>query len=224
MNENLPTGDPRSPERADAGSLLPFVLAAMVVIVVGYGGWKWWQVSEAQAARARAIPAATLTIPLADFELTERSGEPFRSADMRGKVWVASYFFSACPGTCLIVNRNIAMLNEHPDLEDVAWVSITCDPDNDTVERLREYADGFRADPKRWLFCRGDLEYVKGVARGMKLSLGLKTHTDHAVLIDKTGTIRGLFDATSKYECSRLAELARQCLDEEAPGNVVAAE
>ena len=80
---------------------------------------------------------------------------------MRGRVWVASYFFTSCPGQCLRLNANLQVLNADPKLKDVTWVSISCDPDTDTLEALRVYADRFQADPKRWLFCRADLDYVK---------------------------------------------------------------
>ena len=109
--------------------------------------------------------------PLTEFELTERSGKPFRSADMRGKVWVATYFFTTCPGNCLRLNQNIQLMHNMPELKDVTWVSITCDPDNDTLEALRDYADRWQADPKRWLFCRADLDYTQRVAHGMNLYL-----------------------------------------------------
>lgn len=220
MSVSPDTSERREPQAADSGSALPFVLAGVVLIAMLYGGWKWWQVRQFEAARANSLPASRVSIPLSEFELTERSGNPFRSADMHGKVWVVNYFFSTCPGTCLTVSRNIARLNRRSDLSEVTWVSITCDPDNDTVEVLQNYAKQWAADPGRWLFCRGDFEYTKGVARGMKIALAMKMHADHAVVIDKTGTIRGMFDATSNFECDRMRTLLRECLAEEAPDDV----
>ena len=61
-----------------------------------------------------------------------------------------------------------------PELKDVTWVSITCDPDTDTLEALRAYADRWKADPERWLFCRADLDYIQRVANGMKVFLSLQ--------------------------------------------------
>jgi cytochrome oxidase Cu insertion factor (SCO1/SenC/PrrC family) len=207
---------------ADTSSPLPFVLAAAVVIVMLYGGFKWYQVRQFEAAQASELPASRMKIPLIDFELTERSGEPFRSDDMRGKVWVASYFFSSCIGTCLRLNENIARLNARPELADVTWVSITCDPDNDTLQVLDEYSKKWNASPEQWLFCRGDFEYTKEIARGMNLALAMKMHADHAVVIDRSGTIRGFFDATSTYQCDRMRALLRECLDEPASGELTA--
>ena len=36
-------------------------------------------------------------------------------------------------------------------------VSLTCDPENDTPESLRRYADRFEADPARWKFLTGEM-------------------------------------------------------------------
>jgi protein SCO1/2 len=223
VNESPLPDDPLTSPPAEAGSPLPFVLAGAVLVAMAYGGWKFWQVQGNQSARADYLPAASVSIPLEEFELTERSGRPFHSAELHGKVWVASYFFSSCLGTCLTVNGNIQRLNSRPELQDVTWVSITCDPDNDTLPVLQEYAKHWNADPNRWLFCRGDFDYLKGVARGMKLALAQKMHADHAVVIDKKGVIRGLFDATSRYECDRMRALLVECLAEAPPENKVAA-
>jgi protein SCO1/2 len=198
---------------------LPFILAAIILVGAAYGGWKWWQVRQFERSRSENVFAAALAPPLTQFELTERSGEPFRSEEMRGRVWVVSFFFASCPGPCRILNGNIAALNTFPDLKEVTWVSITCDPDNDSVKILREYAESWHADPKRWLFCRADLDYLKRVARGMSLALHMRSHSDHAVVIDRTGTIRGMFDGTSRNECERLRVLLKECLAEEAPSN-----
>lgn len=206
----------------DAGSIVPYALCLVVMVGMAYGGWKWWQVWQFDLTRGEAIPAGAVGPPLKEFELTERSGKPFRSADMRGRVWVASYFFTTCPGQCLRLNANLQVLNAEPALKDVTWVSITCDPDTDTVEALSAYADRFQADPDRWLFGRADLDYVKRVAKGMDVLLSLKGHQDFAIVIDKTGKRRGVFDATSESQCNRLRAKLLECLAEKAPSDMVA--
>jgi protein SCO1/2 len=111
-----------------------------------------------------------------------------------------------------------------PELADITWVSITCDPENDTLEVLRDYADRWKADPERWLFCRADLEYTQRVARGMNLFLGYKTHQDRVVVIDNAGKVRGMFDATSKNECQRLHRILVECLKEKPPQKLATAD
>jgi cytochrome oxidase Cu insertion factor (SCO1/SenC/PrrC family) len=226
---NDPSASGHSPEelqpplrRVSAGAALPFFLAVAVLFVMAYGGWKWWQVRQFELARGQAIPTSAVGPAVTDFTLTERSGQPFRSADMKGKVWVATYFFTTCPGTCLQVNRNIQALNAMPDLKEVTWVSITCDPDGDNLAELRKYADGFQADPARWLFCRGPLDYTQRVAKGMSVFLERKTHQDRAIVFDKAGNIRGNFDALSRTDCEKMHNLLVELLAEKPPGAVAA--
>jgi cytochrome oxidase Cu insertion factor (SCO1/SenC/PrrC family) len=188
-----------------ASAALPFFLSLLVLFGMAYGGWLWWRVHQAQANRGQAI--TDIGPPITKFELTERSGTTFRSADMMGRVWVVSYFFTTCPGECLRLNRNIQVMHRMPELKDVTWVSITCDPDTDTVEALKVYADGLQADPARWLFGRAEMNYTQRVAKGMNLALSRKGHSNYAVVIDKFGTTRGVFDAISTADCERMKKL-----------------
>jgi cytochrome oxidase Cu insertion factor (SCO1/SenC/PrrC family) len=208
------------PPTASGGSAaLPFFLAILVLFAMAYGGWTWWRVARNQAVEANAI---TTIEPLTEFELTERSGEPFRSADMKGKVWVATYFFTTCPGNCIRLNQNIQHMHNLPELKDVTWVSITCDPDTDTLEALQKYADNLKADPDRWLFVRGDLDYTQRIALGMKLYLSRKGHQDYAVVVDKAGKVRGMFDATSLSDSERLKKLLVKLVAEDPPATSTA--
>lgn len=208
---------PAPPDSSADSSLLPHFVAMAIFIVAAYGAFKWWQVRQWEQSRGEAIPVEAVGPPLTEFELTERSGQPFRTADMKGKVWAASFFFTTCPGNCIRLNQNIKFMHNLPELKDVTWLSITCDPDNDTVEALSEYADRWEADPERWLFARADLDYTKRVAAGMNVALMRKGHQDFAVVVDKTGKIRGMYDATSKSQCERLHAKLLECLAEEPP-------
>jgi cytochrome oxidase Cu insertion factor (SCO1/SenC/PrrC family) len=193
------------PRHGGADVALPFFLSVLVLFGMAYGGWTWYRVSQAEAERGLAIP--DIGPPITEFQLTERSGRPFRPADMKGKVWVVTYFFTTCPGECLRLNRNIQVMHMMPELKDVTWVSITCDPDTDTVDALQVYANGLKADPQRWLFCRADLEYTQRVAKGMDLFLSRKGHSNYAVVIDKWGKIRGMFDGISTADSQRMQKL-----------------
>jgi cytochrome oxidase Cu insertion factor (SCO1/SenC/PrrC family) len=227
MNENTSPGGTQPPSNelveSGAGTAVPYYLAFAVLVMAAYGGFKWWQVRQFELERSQAVTASALGPPLTEFQLTERSGEPFNSADMRGRVWVATYFFTTCPGSCIRLNENIQFMHNLPELKEVIWVSITCDPDNDTPDVLRDYADRWQADPDRWLFCHADLDYTQRVARGMKLFLSYKGHQDRVVVIDKAGKIRGMFDATSKSDCRRLRTMLLECLQEKPPQDFAAA-
>lgn len=206
---------------ASSAAMVPFVLAIVVAIAAAFGGYKWWQVQTFEATRGEAMSVTDVGPPLTEFELTERNGDTFRSADMRGKVWVVTYFYASCPGQCIRLNQNIKLLHNLPELKDVTWVSITCDPDNDTLPVLKDYADRWQADPQRWRFCRADLPYIKRIGMGMNLDIYRQSHKDYAVVIDKAGKIRGMYDGTSRADCEKLVKRLEECLEEPAPHDVV---
>ena len=197
-------------------SSLPYWISLMVLLVASYGGWKWYQVQQFE--KDRAVGGIKFVgPPLEEFELTERSGKPFRSVEMNGKVWVTTFFFATCPGACPRLNANIKQLNSLEELADVTWVSITVDPNNDTLPVLQEYAKQYQADPERWLFCRADLDYIKRVGTDfLKLPVTWKGHNEMAVVIDKAGKLRGMYDATRLSQSEKLRELLVECLAEEA--------
>ena len=196
---------------------LPYWLTLMVVIAASYGGWTWYRVQRFEESRVEGGIQFSGP-PLENFELTERSGQPFRSEEMIGKVWVTSFFFSTCPGACPRLNANIKYLNSLEELQDVTWVSITVDPATDTLPVLQEYAERFQADPERWLFCRGELDYIKRIGKDlMSLEINWKGHKDYAVVTDKNGKVRGMYDATSKRQTEKLKLLLQECLAEDVP-------
>ncbi|MEM8945626.1 MAG: SCO family protein [Planctomycetota bacterium] len=195
-------------------STLPYWLSMMVLLVASYGGWKWYQVQQFEASRSSG-GIEMVGPPLQDFELPERSGKKFRSADMDGKVWVTTFFFTTCPGPCTRLNERIKYMHNLEEFKDVTWVSITVDPMADSVEVLQQYANRFGADPERWLFCRGDLKYIKRVGRDiMKLPVTYQGHNESAVVIDRQGKVRGMFDATSISQSKKLVALIKKCLAE----------
>ena len=194
---------------------LPYWLSLMVLVAACYFGWKLWQVDQFEQSQSAGGIEYTGP-PLEQFELTERSGNPFRSEEMHGKVWVANLFFSTCQGTCKKLSGNIKMLNERADLQNVTWVSITVDPETDTLPILKEYAEGFDADPNRWLFCRGDFKYIKRIGQDiLSLPVLWQDHNDYGVIIDKNGRARGSYDLTRTSNHPRLIKLIKECQAEE---------
>ncbi|MFM7292285.1 MAG: SCO family protein [Planctomycetia bacterium] len=151
----------------------------------------------------------------APFTLTERNGQPFDSASLRGKVWMASVFFSNCPGPCFRENQAIAdILRNIPDPEFVA-VSVTCDPENDTPESLRRYADRFEADPARWKFLTGDMATIKQIANGtFLLPAEVGVHSERGVVFDREGRLRGSYHLLQPDRVKLLEKLIRDVLAE----------
>lgn len=106
------------------------------------------------------------------FSLTERSGRAVTLADLKGMVWVASLIYTHCPDTCPFQTAEMAKLQrEFAGEKDFRLVSITVDPERDTVQALSGYAQKFGADPERWLFLTGKKEAIYELAqKGFRLS------------------------------------------------------
>jgi cytochrome oxidase Cu insertion factor (SCO1/SenC/PrrC family) len=143
-----------------------------------------------------------------DFTLTERSGQPCSSQDLRGHVWVASFFFSTCPSVCRTQNQLVASLHERYGRKGVIFVCITCDPQTDTPEVLAEYARLFDADPEQWLFLTGDLESIQRIgAEVFQVPVKERVHVERFLVMDQQGQLRGSYDW---HDAKQLKELEQQ--------------
>jgi len=129
------------------------------------------------------------------FELTERSGETVRSEDLLGQPYVVCFFFSTCPGTCKRQSGEMRLLQSKFKDKPIRLVSISVDPDNDTPEALRAYAEGFNADPKQWLFLTGELEKIIKVGTEMFYLPGVEKrgHPDRFCLVNAQGELVGSY-------------------------------
>jgi len=160
------------------------------------------------------------------FTLTERSGQPFDSISLAGKVWIADFFFTQCPGTCLMLsNRVKEMHRATAKIGNVRFVSISTDPTTDTSEALRKYADSLGAD-ERWSFLTGPRPAIFELSiSGFKLALadadGVDVkekiiHSTKLILVDRHGWIRDYYDGVGDKpgETERLLADIKRLLSE----------
>jgi cytochrome oxidase Cu insertion factor (SCO1/SenC/PrrC family) len=151
------------------------------------------------------------------FQLTDQEGKEFDSRALAGKVWMGSIFFANCPGPCFRENQSVAEILRDIQDPDFMAVSLTCDPENDTPEVLRRYADRFEADPARWKFLTGDLAVIKEVGMGtFKLPVELGVHSERGVVFDRTGRLRGGYHLLDPDKVKLLVTLIREVLAEPA--------
>jgi protein SCO1/2 len=151
-----------------------------------------------------------LALQLPSFELTNQRGEPFSLAHLRGKIWVADFVFLSCPTVCpKLTKRMFEIQHRTRNLGDAFHlVTFTVDPENDTPERLAEYAYANRASPGRWSFLTGSLATIENtVIKGFKMAMGKEEtspglfsifHGERLVLVDQAGRIRGYYEATDE--------------------------
>jgi len=133
------------------------------------------------------------------FTFTERSGEPFSEKDFIGKISVVDFIFTSCPGVCPVMADRMSHLYElYKDYPEVQFVSISVDPETDSLPVLRQYAIDHGVTDNRWLFLRGPVEKVAQVSeQGFKLAMGVLPagHSSRFVLVDDKGQIRGYYSS-----------------------------
>ena len=159
--------------------------------------------------------------PVGDFALTDRNERPVTLDDFKGKVWVADFFYSTCPGPCPMLSSRLSDLQKAiGDDNRVRLVSISTDPEKDTPAVLRQYAEKFHAN-ERWLFLTGSKAAIRELAlTGFKLPFSENPggaepiiHSTRLILIDQSGTIRGLYEGTTKEGGEQLLHDLRRLLE-----------
>jgi cytochrome oxidase Cu insertion factor (SCO1/SenC/PrrC family) len=153
-----------------------------------------------------------------EFFLTDQLGRKFYSRELTGEVWVASFFFSTCPGICPKQNQYLAGLQQRLGGRAVKFVSITTDPQTDSVEVLAETASRLRATPESWLFCRGEEKLTRRIAgEFFRAEAGGAHHTSRLFVVDRWGQLRGSFDWQQPEQEVQMLQLIDQCLGELEP-------
>jgi len=146
------------------------------------------------------------------FALTNQDAQPFGSEKLAGKIWIADFIFTTCPGPCPIISTRMSELQKPLAKSDVHLISFTVDPEKDTPEVLRAYANKLRKEPFRWDFLTGPVDTITSLSRdGFKLAIAAgeepgsgPVHSTLLVLVDRRGTIRGYYDALAADGVTKL--------------------
>ncbi len=188
-------------------------------------GHLWWgigagivMVVAAMYVGQESLPGRRLEIlgHVPEFTLLERSGVPFGSADLQGRIWIANFIFTSCSGICPIMTSHMSELQNtllKSGLATVKLVSFSVDPEVDTPEVLSRFAQKYGAQPGMWYFLTGRNDLIQELAsRGFRLSAaGVDPpepiiHSNQFVLVDAARRIRKYYvgtDSTSVQQITR---------------------
>jgi len=163
----------------------------------------------ALAACSRRAPALEVFGDIPQFELMAQDGQPFHSQALAGKIWVADFIYTTCPGPC---PRMTSQMREVQDAvlktsDDVRLVSFTVDPANDTPPVLAAYAKVHGASSSIWYFLTGPVATLQMLDRDA-FKLGdinaSMQHSTRFVLVDRQGRIRGYYDTEEASSIPKL--------------------
>jgi protein SCO1/2 len=157
-------------------------------------------VGFALAGCGRVASGLPVFYDVPEFRLTAQDGQPFDSKTLGGKIWVADFIYTSCPGPC---PRMTSQMREVQDatktMPDVELVSFTVDPARDTPAVLAGYAQEHHADARRWYFLTGPEAALQTLDRDVFKLGNLDTSLEHStrfVLIDRRSRIRGYYETS----------------------------
>ena len=159
---------------------------------------------------------------LADFALTNQEGRPVSWDSMKGKIIIANFFFTHCPTICPGLTLNMKRMAESihngqrvgdRTNKQVHFLSFSIDPERDSVDRLKYWADKYQIDPEQWWLLTGDKKAIYDmVIEEMKVGLvdgqGVDTsfiHSDRFVLIDSNRHVRGYYKGLDSVDLAKLS-------------------
>jgi protein SCO1/2 len=145
-----------------------------------------------------------------DFTLTNQLGRKVSFSDISlsdsGRIAVINFFFTRCPTICpgmtlqmkklqQTVKKGVKVGDNTADY--VQFMSISIDPEEDSVAELKKWANRFQIDPVNWWLLTGDkktiydlsLKYMNLTVQDPRVDT-VFPHTDIFVLVDKHGVIR----------------------------------
>jgi protein SCO1 len=138
------------------------------------------------------------------FTFTTQENEAFSEKDMKGKICVADFFFTSCPGICPKLATSMAALQtEFLNDGEILLLSHTVTPGKDSVPVLKKYAQNNKVQYQRWKLLTGKQSDIYDLGRRyyfVEEDLGVDSdstvflHTENFVLVDKDRRIRGIYN------------------------------
>ncbi|MBL7771434.1 MAG: SCO family protein [Chitinophagaceae bacterium] len=159
----------------------------------------------------------TLYRVLQDLRLVNQLGDSVSlNSDLKGKMLIVNFFFTNCTTICPVMSHNMQKLVKALKKEDsiLQFISISVDPENDSVPRLRDYANRLDVNHDTWYFMTGNKSAIYNYARTeleLKVPQAPKEgndfiHPEQFVLIDKYRNIRGYYNGLDSNKVRQCAE------------------
>ena len=138
------------------------------------------------------------------FSFTDQDGKTVTSNDVKGKIYVAEYFFTTCTGICPKMNKNMekvyATFKDNPDFR---ILSHTVDPEHDSVPVLKAYADLYKLARQGYMVDDGTYTGEEDFV-----------HTQWFSLVDGEGRVRGLYEGTKQSDVDKMISDIKRLMEE----------
>jgi protein SCO1/2 len=157
-------------------------------------------------------PASSLQVyyDVPEFHLTSQDGQAFDSQALAGKIWVADFIYTTCPGPCpRMTSQMREVQNAVRKMADVRLVSFTVDPERDTPAVLAAYAKQRGAATDDWYFLTGPPAELQRLDRDVfklgNIDASLQ-HSTRFTLVDRQSRIRGYYETSESQAIPKLID------------------
>jgi len=141
-------------------------------------------------------------------------GDTISNIHLKGKIYIADFFFTSCPGICPKLTKNMESLQEaYAKNENIMLLSHSVMPWKDSVSVLNDYAIDHHVNSQKWYLLTGNKDDIYNIARNGYFADEdfTKTqdetnfiHTENFILVDREGYIRGVYNGTVEVDVERL--------------------
>ncbi|GAB3648884.1 SCO family protein [Echinicola sediminis] len=170
----------------------------------------------------------TIYHTIAPFSFTNQDGNTITNNEVKGKVYVADFFFTSCPTICPVMKTQMLRVYEkfksHPDFQ---ILSHSIDPTFDTEKVLKDYSVRLGIeDASTWHFLTGEQEKIFEIGQTSYLATAMEDknepggflHSGAFILIDQKGRIRGVYDGTKEDQVDKLIKDIPKLLNKNEKG------
>jgi len=148
------------------------------------------------------------------ISFTNQLGNTVTLDSLKGKIVVIDFFFSRCPSICPGLALKMKKLQEsftNSNDSIVQFISISVDPEHDSVPQLRKFADRYTSNHNNWWFVTGDKKEIYDFAfNELKASIAdtevdtAFIHTENFFLLDKHRVVRGWYNGFDEAKQAKL--------------------
>jgi len=172
-----------------------------------------WVIDKANSSR---VLKKIKTVP--NFSFINQNAQKFTNYNLKGNISIIDFMFTNCPGPCPIMANNMKELyDDHSEVHQVQFISITVDPKNDDIKRLKQYSDSYGVNDVRWQFLTSQIDSIKDLKQNGFMLYADNLPQGHAVkfiLVDHNGMIRQYYDGTDKASIAVLRKDIKLLLKE----------
>lgn len=150
---------------------------------------------------ARQLSVARHPLPVPAVRLVDQDGHPFSLADYRGTIVLVDFIYTRCPKLCGVLGDDFHRMLALAPKQDIKFLSISFDPENDNRDALKLYGDRYDATPPRWrIAATADSSGLAALLRTFGVivipdGLGGFVHDDSIYLIDRKGRFARIFES-----------------------------